>query len=62
MRELVPYISFDGNCEEAINFYKEALGGEANFRRYQGSPMESKVSDDFKNKVLHAELRAKDLC
>ena len=23
-----PYISFSGNCEEAVNFYKEALGAE----------------------------------
>ena len=23
-----PYLNFNGNCEEAINFYKDVLGGE----------------------------------
>lgn len=26
--ELNPYLSFQGNCEEAMNFYKKILGGE----------------------------------
>ncbi|MEI6884529.1 MAG: hypothetical protein WCO02_08575 [Bacteroidota bacterium] len=26
MLYLTPYLMFDGNCEEAINFYKEVLG------------------------------------
>ena len=26
--KLFPYLNFPGNCEEALNFYKEALDGE----------------------------------
>ena len=26
--QLITYLTFAGNCEEAINFYKEALGGK----------------------------------
>jgi len=46
---------FDGNCEEAFNFYKDALEGEITMMTpFEGSPME--VSDDQKRKIMHAEL------
>lgn len=58
--KLTPYIMFNGNCEEALNFYAKALGGEiVHLSRYEGSPMESMVSD--KQKVMHATLIAKDI-
>ena len=25
MKELIPYLMFPGNCEEAINFYKDGI-------------------------------------
>ena len=53
---LNPYLSFKGNCEEALNFYKDVFGGELDISLYKGSPMEDKVSEDFKDKVLHGRL------
>lgn len=50
-----PYLSFAGNCEEAINFYKDALGGEILYiQRYGDSPMKGKAPDD---KVMHCTLK-----
>ncbi len=50
-----PYLNFNGNCEEAINFYKEALDGEILFmQRYGESPMAGMSGDD---KVMHCTLR-----
>ncbi len=50
-----PYLSFQGNCEEAINFYKDALGGEILYvQRYGDSPMKGKAADD---KVMHCTLK-----
>lgn len=49
-----PYLTFNGNCEEAMMFYKEALGGELSVMRFEGSPVE--VSDDYQQKVLHSTL------
>lgn len=49
-----PYISFAGNCEEAMEFYKSCLGGTLNIMRYDDSPME--VTDDQKQKVMHSTL------
>ncbi|MBV6494977.1 MAG: VOC family protein [Acidobacteria bacterium ACB1] len=53
-----PYLSFNGNCEEAINFYKEALDGEILFmQRYGESPMAGMTGDD---KVMHCTLKIGD--
>ncbi|RFM29616.1 VOC family protein [Deminuibacter soli] len=53
--KLTPYLHFAGNAEEALNFYKEALGGEIiALQRYGDSPMP--VDEDYKQKVIHARL------
>jgi len=53
--ELNVYLYFNGNCEEAMNFYKDALGGNmAPVMRYGDSPMP--CSDTWKGKVMHGML------
>lgn len=53
-----PYISFKGNCEEAINFYKEKLGAEVLYLgRYGDSPMAGKGPDD---KIMHCSIKIGD--
>jgi PhnB protein len=54
------YLSFQGNCEEALNFYAQALGGKiTTIMRFGGSPMDDgKLPADWKNKVMHATLEA----
>jgi PhnB protein len=53
--DLVPYLQFHGNCEEALNFYKEILDGRIEITsRYDNPAM--KAPEDFKNKILHASF------
>src|SRR5262245_24133833 len=56
-----PYLFFDGRCEEAINFYRRALGAEVEMMmRNCESPdlMDpSMVPPGSENKILHATLR-----
>lgn len=53
-----PYLNFNGNCEEAINFYKDALGGQILYiQRYGDSPMAGMTGD---NKVMHCTLKVGD--
>ncbi len=53
--KLTPYIHFAGNAEEALNFYKESLGGEIEMlSRYGDSPMQT--DDDYKQKIIHSRL------
>ena len=55
MLVLIPFISFDGDCEEAINYYKEKLNGEiSGMMRFKDGPME--VSEDKKNNVMYVEF------
>ena len=57
--QLVPYLHFEGNAEDALNFYKDALGGEITMlSRYKDSPMP--VDEDYKEKVIHARLKFGD--
>jgi PhnB protein len=50
------YLNFDGNCEEAFNFYKSVFGGEFN---YIGRFSDMPKSEDFSipeadlNKIMH---------
>lgn len=56
---LTPYIIFNGNCEEALNFYAKALGGEiTNLSRFGDAPVEGMNAD--KQKVMHAHFNAKN--
>ena len=59
-----PYLSFDGRCEEAIEFYRKALGAELTFlMRYKESPdapPPGMIPPGSENKVLHASLRIGD--
>ena len=53
------YLNFNGNCEEAFNFYKSVFGGEFNYLgRFGDMPPseEYKVPDADKNKVMHVSL------
>ena len=57
--KLFPYLNFPGNCEEALNFYKEALKGEIiQLGRYGESPMKS--PEEFKDKIIHGRLQFGD--
>jgi PhnB protein len=54
--QLITYVTFGGNCEEAINFYKEALGAEVLLINRMGdSPMD--VPAHLKDKIMHARLQ-----
>lgn len=58
------YLFFNGNCEEAMNFYKDATGGSIErISRYGEAPMP--CSDSEKNLIMHCTLNingAKLMC
>ena len=63
--KFVPYLNFDGQCAEAFAFYAETLGAEvaALYRFGDESPGESgmpPLSDEDRQKVMHAELKLGD--
>lgn len=55
------YLSFNGNCEEALNFYAQSLGGKVTtLMRYDSMPKDGgmEVPADFRSKVMHATVEA----
>ena len=53
--EMMPYLSFQGNCEEALRFYKDILDGQIEIvSRYDNPAMNAPAG--FKNKILHARF------
>jgi PhnB protein len=60
--QLQPYLSFSGQCEEALDFYRSVFGGEiVGINRYGGSQMEGDVPPDWGDKVMHATFIAGDI-
>ena len=59
-----PYLFFNGRCEEAIAFYKRALGAEVvmltRFSDAPDPPPPGAIAPGSENKVMHAALRIGD--
>ena len=56
MTQLNPYLNFNGNCREAMNFYKDCLGGELTLQTIGESPLADKMPPQMKECILHASL------
>ena len=56
MTQINAYLSFNGNCREAMSFYKDCFGGELNFQTVEGSPMEAGCPSGIKHQILHSSL------
>ena len=56
-----PYLFFDGRCEEAIEFYKKALGAEVlmlmRFSDSPDTPPPGMVPPGSENKIMHSAMR-----
>lgn len=56
MTQINSYLTFNGNCREAMTFYHSCLGGELNFQTIGESPMAGKLPAKMKECILHATL------
>ncbi len=60
---IVPYLNFDGRCEEAIEFYKSAAGAKVELlMRCKEAPLEpgQKLSPGSEEKIVHVAFRIGD--
>src|SRR4051794_19115066 len=52
------YLNYDGRCEEALEFYRKAVGAEVTaLIRFNQSPEPGGVPPGSENKVMHATFR-----
>src|SRR5436190_22809400 len=57
-RILQPYLSFEGRCEEALEFYRKSIGAEVTvLLRHRDSPDPGASAPDSLDKVMHASFR-----
>ena len=58
MAHLTPFLLFDGNCAEAMAFYRSCLGGELTLLRLGDTPMKHQAPPAQHHKVVHAHLKS----
>ncbi|MEA9357309.1 VOC family protein [Bacteriovorax sp. PP10] len=59
MKTVTPYLIFNGNCKEAVNFYNSHLGGELFMTTYGEAP-QTDCPSGAENKIIHANLKKGD--
>ena len=59
--QIQPYLFFDGRCEEAIEFYRKALGAQLEtLMRFKENPEPAMNPPGAGDKVMHASFRVGD--
>lgn len=56
MTHINSYLTFNGNCREAMAFYQACLGGELYLQTIGESPMADKMPAQMRGSILHATL------
>src|SRR5215472_11221157 len=59
--QVQPYLNFDGRCDEALEFYKKAIGAKVGMLvRFKDAPDKSMISPGSEEKVMHSAVQVGD--
>jgi len=59
--QVQPYLFFDGRCDGALEFYKNAVGAKVGMlMRFKDAPDQSMISPGSHDKVMHAQFEVGD--
>jgi PhnB protein len=62
--EVQSYLNFDGRCEEAVDYYRDALGAEVTmlirFKDHPEPHPPGMITPDAEDKVMHTSFRIGD--
>lgn len=61
MLNLTPFLLFDGNCAEAMEFYQSCLHGELTVTRVADTPMKNQMPPEKHQRVAYAHLKSGDI-
>ena len=57
MLQPIPYLSFNGNCADAMRFYERVLGGKLELLlRNADTPMAAQTPKEHADRIVHARL------
>jgi PhnB protein len=51
-----PYLSFNGNCREVMNFYKDCIGGELTIMEVKDTPVAAEMPPEMATGIMHCSL------
>jgi PhnB protein len=58
MLKSTPFLLFDGNCAEAMKFYKSCLSGELTLTKLGDTPMKDQMPPEKHKRIVHAHLKS----
>ena len=61
MVALSTYLLLNGNCEQAMEFYRCCFGGELTLTKVGNSPMKNFIPTTMHEKVINAQLKSKNI-
>jgi PhnB protein len=62
MPEIAPYLSFDGNCAEAMRFYERVLNGKLKaLLTNSQTPVGDQMPPGNEDRIMHARLEAEGI-
>jgi PhnB protein len=56
MSHISAYLIFNGNCRQAMQFYRDCLGGELQLQELGDTPMGTQMPERMKRAILNATL------
>ena len=55
--QIIPYLIFNGQCEEALRFYEQHLGAKITcIMNHKGTPAEAETPAEWLEKIMHAQF------
>lgn len=51
-----PYLTFDGNCREAMTFYRDCFGGELTLQTIAETPIADQCPAGMQDQIMHSRL------
>jgi PhnB protein len=61
MKHLNVYLNFAGTCRQAMEFYRDAIGGEIISMQYMSDVPGQEIPNAFQHYVMHAEYRCEHI-
>jgi PhnB protein len=55
--QFIPYLGFNGNCRDALEFYAKTLGARLELMEFEGTPAAEHVPASARNQIMHAVRR-----
>lgn len=60
MTQINAYLSFNGNCREAMLFYQHCFGGELSIQTIAETPLAAQCPNGMQHQVMHSMLAGID--